>query len=63
MDWPLLSQLSFLGTPRLGPSIKVLDPYNVLPPPPLPAATVFSWNFSFSGLQHDRIEGFFFYQP
>ena len=33
MDRPLLPQLSFLGTPRLRPSIKVLDMYNVLPPP------------------------------
>lgn len=34
---PLSPQLSSLGTPRLGQSIKVWDPYNVLgPPPPLP---------------------------
>lgn len=33
---PLSPQLSSLGTPRLGPSIKVWDPYNVLAPPPLP---------------------------
>ncbi|GAB4848634.1 hypothetical protein Ancab_003344 [Ancistrocladus abbreviatus] len=34
---PLSPQLSSLGTPRLGTSIKVWDPYNVLaPPPPLP---------------------------
>ncbi|KAH9604733.1 hypothetical protein KSS87_014345 [Heliosperma pusillum] len=34
---PLSPQLSSLGTPRMGPSIKVWDPYNVLaPPPPLP---------------------------
>jgi hypothetical protein len=34
---PLSPQLSSLGTPRLGPSIKVWDPYTVLaPPPPLP---------------------------
>ncbi|KAF5479256.1 hypothetical protein F2P56_000092 [Juglans regia] len=34
---PLSPQLSSLGTPRIGPSIKVWDPYNVLaPPPPLP---------------------------
>uniref|UniRef100_A0A2C9W0Z8 Fructose-2,6-bisphosphatase n=1 Tax=Manihot esculenta TaxID=3983 RepID=A0A2C9W0Z8_MANES len=34
---PLSPQLSSLGTPRLCPSIKVWDPYNVLaPPPPLP---------------------------
>ncbi|XP_027358368.1 uncharacterized protein LOC113867317 isoform X2 [Abrus precatorius] len=31
---PLSPQLSSLGTPRLGPSIKVWDPYNVLGPPP-----------------------------
>ncbi|CAL9248545.1 unnamed protein product [Arabidopsis halleri] len=31
---PLSPQLSSLGTPRLGPSIKVWDPYNVLSPPP-----------------------------
>lgn len=40
---PLSPQLSSLGTPRLGPSIKVWDPYNVLaPPPPLPPPPVFS---------------------
>ncbi|KMT19191.1 hypothetical protein BVRB_1g015830 [Beta vulgaris subsp. vulgaris] len=33
---PLSPQLSSLGTPRMGPSIKVWDPYNVLAPPPLP---------------------------
>ncbi|XP_068665889.1 uncharacterized protein [Aristolochia californica] len=35
---PLSPQLSTVGTPRLGPSIKVWDPYNVLSaaPPPLP---------------------------
>ncbi|CAE6068364.1 unnamed protein product [Arabidopsis arenosa] len=33
---PLSPQLSSLGTPRLGPSIKVWDPYNVLSPPPQP---------------------------
>ncbi|KAJ4888297.1 Phosphoglycerate mutase family protein [Raphanus sativus] len=35
---PLSPQLSSLGTPRIGPSIKVWDPYNVLaphPPPPI----------------------------
>ncbi|CAH2045324.1 unnamed protein product [Thlaspi arvense] len=31
---PLSPQLSSLGTPRIGPSIKVWDPYNVLSPPP-----------------------------
>ncbi|CAA7032604.1 unnamed protein product [Microthlaspi erraticum] len=30
---PLSPQLSSLGTPRIGPSIKVWDPYNVLAPP------------------------------
>ncbi|KAE8689414.1 Detected protein of unknown function [Hibiscus syriacus] len=39
---PLSPQLSSLGTPRMGPSIKVWDPYNVLAPPP-----VFSRSFSF----------------
>ncbi|XP_031405044.1 uncharacterized protein LOC116213991 isoform X1 [Punica granatum] len=45
---PLSPQLSSLGTPRLGPSIKVWDPYNVLaPPPPLPPPPpVFSRSFS-----------------
>ncbi|KAK6928587.1 Histidine phosphatase superfamily, clade-1 [Dillenia turbinata] len=43
---PLSPQLSSLGTPRLGPSIKVWDPYNVLsPPPPLPPPPPFSANF------------------
>ena len=59
MDRPLLPQFSFLGTQWLGPSINVLDPYNVLPPPLLLATTVFSRNFSSSGLQDDRTEGFF----
>ncbi|CAN4082238.1 unnamed protein product [Withania somnifera] len=31
---PLSPQLSSFGTPRMGPSIKVWDPYNVLAPPP-----------------------------
>ncbi|KAH8489398.1 hypothetical protein Peur_059074 [Populus x canadensis] len=41
---PLSPQLSSLGTPRLGPSIKVWDPYNVLapPPPPPPPLPIFS---------------------
>lgn len=34
---PLSPQLSSLGTPRIGPSIKVWDPYNVLAPPHLPS--------------------------
>ena len=62
MDRPLLPQLSFLSMLRLRLSIKVLDPYNVLSPPPLPVATIFSRNFSSSGLQDDRIDGFL-YQP
>ncbi|KAE8720082.1 putative pentatricopeptide repeat-containing protein [Hibiscus syriacus] len=45
---PLSPQQSSLGTPRMGPSIKVWDPYNVLaPPPPLPPPPVFSRSFSF----------------
>ncbi|CAK8532936.1 unnamed protein product [Lathyrus sativus] len=44
---PLSPQLSSLGTPRLGPSIKVWDPYNVLAPPTPPsAAGMFSRSFS-----------------
>ena len=44
---PLSPQLSSMGTPRLGPSIKVWDPYNVLAsPPPLPPTPVFSRSFS-----------------
>ena len=58
MDRPLLPWFSFLGTPQLEPSIKVWDPYIVLPLLPLPAATVFSRNFSSSGLQDDRTEVF-----
>lgn len=50
---PLSPQLSSLGTPRLGPSIKVWDPYNVLaPPPPLPPPSAFSRSFS---IDDDRI--------
>lgn len=46
---PLSPQLSSFGTPRLGPSIKVWDPYNVLaPPPPLPPPPHFSRTFSSS---------------
>ncbi|KAL5581447.1 hypothetical protein UlMin_013889 [Ulmus minor] len=52
---PLSPQLSSLGTPRLGPSIKVWDPYNVLaPPPPLPPPPVFSRSFSSSTMDEDR---------
>ncbi|KAK4805107.1 hypothetical protein SAY86_004924 [Trapa natans] len=45
---PLSPQLSSLGTPRLGPAIKVWDPYNVLspPPPPPPPPPIFSRSFS-----------------
>lgn len=43
---PLSPQLSSFGTPRLGPSIKVWDPYNVLAPPPPPPP--FSRTFSVS---------------
>ncbi|XP_065867174.1 uncharacterized protein [Euphorbia lathyris] len=44
---PLSPQLSSLGTPRLGPSIKVWDPYNVLAPsPPPPPAPFFSRSYS-----------------
>ncbi|KAL5797271.1 hypothetical protein ACOSQ2_002091 [Xanthoceras sorbifolium] len=39
---PLSPQLSSLGTPRLGPSIKVWDPYNVLSPPLTPSPSIFS---------------------
>lgn len=50
---PLSPQLSSLGTPRLGPSIKVWDPYNVLaPPPPLPPPPpVFARSYS---IEEDR---------
>lgn len=54
---PLSPQLSSLGTPRLGPSIKVWDPYNVLapppPPPPPPPPSVFSRSFSM--VEEDRM--------
>lgn len=53
---PLSPQLSSLGTPRLGPSIKVWDPYNVLaPPPPLPPPPVFSRSFSSNAIDDDRM--------
>lgn len=48
---PLSPQLSNFGTPRLGPSIKVWDPYNVLAPPPLP----FSRTYSLDGLECDHL--------
>ncbi|KAF7819352.1 2,3-bisphosphoglycerate-dependent phosphoglycerate mutase [Senna tora] len=54
---PLSPQLSSLGTPRLGPSIKVWDPYNVLaPPPPLPPPppAVFSRSFSANAMDDDQ---------
>lgn len=49
---PLSPQLSSLGTPRMGPSIKVWDPYNVLapPPPPLPPPVSFGRSFSSDGM-------------
>lgn len=52
---PLSPQLSSLGTPRLGPSIKVWDPYNVLAPPsPLPSPPPgFSRSFSMNGMVVD----------
>ncbi|KFK43551.1 hypothetical protein AALP_AA1G141400 [Arabis alpina] len=47
---PLSPQLSSLGTPRIGPSIKVWDPYNVLsPPPPPPLFSRIS-----AAVEHDR---------
>ncbi|CAH2038040.1 unnamed protein product [Thlaspi arvense] len=46
---PLSPQLSSLGTPRIGPSIKVWDPYNVLAPPPPPLLSRIS-----SAGEHDR---------
>ncbi|GFY94883.1 phosphoglycerate mutase family protein [Actinidia rufa] len=49
---PLSPQLSSLGTPRLGPSIKVWDPYNVLAPPPPPP---FSRTFSSDAINEDRM--------
>ncbi|KAJ7971769.1 2,3-bisphosphoglycerate-dependent phosphoglycerate mutase [Quillaja saponaria] len=52
---PLSPQLSSLGTPRLGPSIKVWDPYNVLaPPPPLPPPPAFSRSFSSNTMDEDQ---------
>ncbi|RZC59407.1 hypothetical protein C5167_006708 [Papaver somniferum] len=51
---PLSPQLSTIGTPRLGPSIKVWDPYNVLAPPPPPPPSLqqqaFSRSYSSDGL-------------
>ena len=53
---PLSPQLSSLGTPRLGPSIKVWDPYNVLTPPPPPPRPhpAFSRSFSSGAMDEDR---------
>ncbi|KAF5191153.1 Phosphoglycerate mutase family protein [Thalictrum thalictroides] len=56
---PLSPQLSNFGTPRLGPSIKVWDPYNVLappPPPPLlpPPPSAFSRSYSSDGFEFDQ---------
>ncbi|KAF8104821.1 hypothetical protein N665_0166s0007 [Sinapis alba] len=50
---PLSPQLSSLGTPRIGPSIKVWDPYNVLSAPPPPHPPLFS-RISSSSAEHDR---------
>ncbi|WVZ13894.1 hypothetical protein V8G54_011460 [Vigna mungo] len=51
---PLSPQLSSLGTPRLGPSIKVWDPYNVLgPQPPLLSPPALSRSFSANGMVPD----------
>ncbi|KAF5961502.1 hypothetical protein HYC85_002711 [Camellia sinensis] len=50
---PLSPQLSSFGTPRLGPSIKVWDPYNVLAPPPPPPPLPFSRSFSSDVLLND----------
>ncbi|XP_022983585.1 uncharacterized protein LOC111482146 [Cucurbita maxima] len=53
---PLSPQLSSLGTPRLGPAIKVWDPYNVLAPPPqLPPPPMFTRSFSSSSIDDDRV--------
>lgn len=53
---PLSPQLSSFGTPRLGPSIKVWDPYNVLaPPPPLPPPPQFPRSLgNFSSDEEER---------
>ncbi|KAL7106561.1 hypothetical protein ACP275_06G001700 [Erythranthe tilingii] len=52
---PLSPQLSTYGTPRIGSSIKVWDPYNVLaPPPPLPPPPHFHRTFSVSPADDDR---------
>ncbi|CAA0824602.1 Phosphoglycerate mutase family protein [Striga hermonthica] len=51
---PLSPQLSTYGTPRMGPSIKVWDPYNVLaPPPPLPPPPA-HFRTTFSAAEDDR---------
>ncbi|KAI4348376.1 hypothetical protein L6164_009107 [Bauhinia variegata] len=53
---PLSPQPSSLGTPRLGPSIKVWDPYNVLaPPPPLPPPPVFSRSYSANSMDDETV--------
>ncbi|GMH06881.1 hypothetical protein Nepgr_008721 [Nepenthes gracilis] len=54
---PLSPQPSSLGTPRLGPSIKVWDPYNVLGPPPhlaTPPFPQFSRSFSSDVIADDQ---------
>ncbi|KAI9121248.1 hypothetical protein K1719_008281 [Acacia pycnantha] len=48
---PLSPQPSSLGTPRNGPTIKMWDPYNILPPSPGP---VFLRSFSANALYDDR---------
>ncbi|KAL0549481.1 hypothetical protein IC582_013964 [Cucumis melo] len=53
---PLSPQPSSIGTPRLGPAIKVWDPYNVLAPPPqLPPPPMFTRSFSSSSIDDDRV--------
>ncbi|KAF6138013.1 hypothetical protein GIB67_041886 [Kingdonia uniflora] len=52
---PLSPQLSTFGTPRMGPSIKVWDPYNVLAPPQLPPPPpTFSRCFLSNGMEFDQ---------
>ncbi|KAI4375409.1 hypothetical protein MLD38_013281 [Melastoma candidum] len=57
---PLSPQLSSLGTPRMGPSIKVWDPYNVLspmpppmPPPPSMIPNAFVGNYPGNGMMEE----------
>lgn len=51
---PLSPQLSSFGTPRLGPSIKVWDPYNVLAPPTPPPHFPRTFSSSSDVLDDDR---------